>query len=191
MTVRLYIGNLPEEVDRQALEELFNSAGEVISTKVIRDRKTGKCRGFGFLTVGSEEQAEQYIQKFNGHEFGDNTLRIEIAQPRNKGENAKTEAPIKVADKVEKAHRETAEPITEGEAPAAEATPTPTPTPTKSSSGGGGGGKSSKKRNRGNRSQDRGGGSSSSGGGGGTQPDPRWASQLQRIKEQLQAAGQP
>lgn len=81
MPVRLYVGNLPEEVDRQALEKLFRSAGEVISTKVIRDRKTGKCRGFGFVTVNTEEQAQQYIEKFNGHSFGDVNLRIELAQP--------------------------------------------------------------------------------------------------------------
>lgn len=149
MTIRLYVGNLPEEVDRQALEDLFTSAGEVVSMKVIRDKKTNKCRGFGFLTVNTQEQADQYIEKFNGYAFGDTTLKIEVAQPRNKG------------DKPEGS---------EGEAPAA-AKEAPS--------------KSSKKRNR-NKPQ----GAGSAASGGASQPDPRWASQLQRIKEQLQATNQ-
>lgn len=94
MPVRLYVGNLPAEVDREALEKLFRSAGEVISTKVIRDRKTGKCRGFGFVTVSTEEQAQQYIEKFNGHSFGDVNLRIELAQPREKREGAEAKAAV-------------------------------------------------------------------------------------------------
>ncbi len=151
MTVRLYVGNLPEEVDRQALEDLFTSAGEVVSMKVIRDKKTNKCRGFGFLTVNTQEQADQYIEKFNGYSFGDTTLKIEVAQPRSKPETADDQS--------------------EGEsAPAGKEVP-----------------KSNKKRNR-NKPQGGGGGSSSS--GGATQPDPRWARQLQRIKEQLQSANQ-
>ncbi len=51
MSVRLYVGNLPEELSRQELEAVFADAGESISTKIITDRKTNKCRGFGFVTV--------------------------------------------------------------------------------------------------------------------------------------------
>ncbi|MEN9221202.1 MAG: RNA-binding protein [Thermostichus sp. BF3_bins_97] len=150
MSVRLYVGNLPEEVDRQALEELFTSAGEVISTKVIRDRKTGKCRGFGFVTVNTQEQAEQYIEKFNGHSFGDVNLRIEIAQPRDKGEEAEATAPTAAPEAKEAG---------ENRAP------------------------SKKQRNRGGKSG--GGANVTPETGGASGPDPRWASQLQRIKEQL------
>ncbi len=157
MTVRLYIGNLPEEVDRQALEDLFTAAGEVVSTKIIRDRKTGKCRGFGFLTVNTPEQADAYIEKFNGQDFEGITLKIELAQPRAKSGDGG-----------------------EGD----DALPTPKPTTAQQRSGGQGGG--GKKRNR-NRSQGSVTSTSSSTPSG---PDPRWASQLQRIKEQLQATNQ-
>jgi len=51
MSVRLYIGNLPKEVDRQELQAVFAEVGDAVTTKVIKDRKTGKCRGFGFVTV--------------------------------------------------------------------------------------------------------------------------------------------
>jgi len=71
MSVRLYIGNLPkEEVDRQELQAVLQKWG-MLFTKVIKDRKTGKCRGFGFVTVNDDEQADQIIEKFNGRLFKD------------------------------------------------------------------------------------------------------------------------
>jgi len=87
MSVRLYIGNLPkEEVDRQELQAVFAEAGDSVTTKVIKDRKTGKCRGFGFVTVNDDEQADQIIEKYNGHVFKDIPLKIEKALPRAKGQ---------------------------------------------------------------------------------------------------------
>ena len=58
MSIRLYVGNLPKELDRQELQEVFAPEGESVTTKVITDRKTGKCRGFGFVTVLIDEQAD-------------------------------------------------------------------------------------------------------------------------------------
>ncbi len=165
MTVRLYVGNLPEDVDRQALETLFTSAGEVISTKVIRDRKTGKCRGFGFLTVATPEIAETYIEKFNGSTFGEITLKIEVAQPRERGEDAGEAGPNPESSS------------------SSDSSDQPRP-----SSG-------VKRRNNRERSSGSGAGSrerssSSTAAESAAGPDPRWADQLQRIKEQLQATGQ-
>lgn len=98
MSVRLYIGNLPkEEVDRQELQAVFAEAGNSVTTKVIKDRKTGKCRGFGFVTVNNDEQADQLIEKFNGYMFKDTPLKIEKALPRSKGqeeEEQSTPSPI-------------------------------------------------------------------------------------------------
>ncbi|MEB3831050.1 RNA recognition motif domain-containing protein [Phormidium sp. CCY1219] len=96
MSIRLYVGNLPKEVDRQELQEVFAEA-EPVSTKVITDRKTGKCRGFGFVTVKNDEQADQFIEKFNGYMFQDNALKIEKALPRkkNKGGEENTPKPSK------------------------------------------------------------------------------------------------
>lgn len=88
MSIRLYIGNLPKELDRQELAAVFAEEGNSVSTKVITDRKTGKCRGFGFVTVKTDEQADQIIEKFNGYMFKENALKIEKALPRSKGKNS-------------------------------------------------------------------------------------------------------
>jgi RNA recognition motif-containing protein len=90
MSVRLYVGNLPEELSRQELEAVFADAGSPVSTKIITDRKTNKCRGFGFVTVKSDEQADEIIEKFNGFLFKDTPLKVERAQPRakDKGDEA-------------------------------------------------------------------------------------------------------
>ncbi len=86
MSIRLYVGNLPAEVDRRALETVFNESGEAVSLKVITDRKTGKCRGFAFVTVGTDELADSVIDKFNGYDFNGAVLKLEKALPRTKGE---------------------------------------------------------------------------------------------------------
>jgi RNA recognition motif-containing protein len=95
MSIRLYVGNLPKEFERQELEALFSEFDETASTKVITDRKTGKCRGFGFVTVKTDEQADALIEKFNGTLFKDTELKLEKALPRAKGseEGAPVAAP--------------------------------------------------------------------------------------------------
>ncbi|MDJ0572992.1 MAG: RNA-binding protein [Pleurocapsa sp. MO_192.B19] len=87
MSIRLYVGNLPkEEIDRDALANMFTEEGQQVSTKVIKDRKTGKCRGFAFVTVESDEVADKFIEKYNGQSFMDSSLKIEKALPRSKGD---------------------------------------------------------------------------------------------------------
>jgi RNA recognition motif-containing protein len=85
MSIRLYVGNLPKEsIEREALQEVFAEANAVVSTKVIKDRKTGKCRGFAFVTVSTDEAADEFIEKYNGQSFMDSPLKIEKANPRSK-----------------------------------------------------------------------------------------------------------
>ena len=85
MSVRLYVGNLPKEpIDRQELQAVFGDTDDSVSTKVIKDRKTGKCRGFAFVTVPSDEVADALIEKYNGQSFMDSPLKIEKALPRSK-----------------------------------------------------------------------------------------------------------
>ncbi|HEY9830385.1 MAG TPA: RNA-binding protein [Stenomitos sp.] len=92
MSVRLYVGNLPkEEVNRDELHAVFVDVGDSVSTKVIKDRKTGKCRGFAFVTVPTDEQADQIIEKFNGHMFQESALKIEKALPRSKSQQEEEE----------------------------------------------------------------------------------------------------
>ena len=86
MSIRLYVGNLPKEsVEKESLAAMFADEGQQVSTKVIKDRKTGKCRGFAFVTVPSDEMADQFIEKYNGQSFMENPLKIEKALPRSKG----------------------------------------------------------------------------------------------------------
>jgi len=106
MSVRLYVGNLPKEsVEREKLQALFADEGDTITTKVIKDRKTGKCRGFAFVTVPSDELADQFIEKYNGQSFMENPIKIEKALPRSKGgkeegeEAEGTEASVETAAK--------------------------------------------------------------------------------------------
>ena len=113
MSIRLYIGNLPKEVmERQELQEVFAEEGESVIAKLITDRKTGKCRGFGFVTVKNDEQADQIIEKYNGYQFKESPLKIEKALPRSKGKNEseKTEdepKPVsKSSSKTKKSRRE-------------------------------------------------------------------------------------
>ena len=87
MSIRLYVGNLPkEEIERDTLAAMFAEEGEEVSTKVIKDRKTGKCRGFAFVTVPTDEAADRFIEKYNGQSFMDSSIKIEKALPRSKGE---------------------------------------------------------------------------------------------------------
>ncbi len=96
MSIRLYVGNLPKDLERQELENLFvGEVGELASTKVVTDRKTGKCRGFGFVTVATDEQADQIITKFNGQMFKDSELKIEKALPKAKETSNSAETAVK------------------------------------------------------------------------------------------------
>jgi RNA recognition motif-containing protein len=82
MSVRLYVGNLPQTFDAKELEALFQNVGEGVRFKVVNDRDTGVSRGFGFANVDDQKQAEAVIEQLNGLEFGGNTLRIEISERR-------------------------------------------------------------------------------------------------------------
>jgi RNA recognition motif-containing protein len=92
MSVRLYVGNLPKEpIDRDALAAMFTESGQDVTTKVIKDRKTGKCRGFAFVTVPTDEVADEFIEKYNGQSFMESPLKIEKALPRSKTTKSKDE----------------------------------------------------------------------------------------------------
>ncbi|MBF2034931.1 MAG: RNA-binding protein [Leptolyngbyaceae cyanobacterium T60_A2020_046] len=91
MSVRIYVGNLPKEMERGELETLFSEHSEdIVSIKLISDRKTGKCRGFGFVTVKTDEQADAIVEKFSGYQLEESELKVEKALPRAK---AKGDAP--------------------------------------------------------------------------------------------------
>jgi RNA recognition motif-containing protein len=176
MSIRLYVGNLPAEIDRQALETVFNDSGDSISLKVITDRKTGKCRGFGFVTVGTEEIADSVIDKFNGYDFNGVVLKLEKALPRTKTDEKGDEVGHEDGvDLGEKAEVEDGEPAVKVSSDVA--TPTPKSNPAKRSNN------SKSKRSNGNsRSQNSTATSTST---EPHQPDPRWAQELEQLKQRL------
>jgi RNA recognition motif-containing protein len=83
MSIRLYVGNLPQSFDAKELEALFASVGEGVRFKAVNDRDTGACRGFGFANVDDQKLADTVLEQLNGREFGGNTLRIEVSERRD------------------------------------------------------------------------------------------------------------
>jgi len=83
MSVRLYFGNLPRSLEREEFEAIFTEDTEnLVSVKLISDRKTGKCRGFGFVTAKDDATADALVEKYNGFTLQTATLKVEKATPR-------------------------------------------------------------------------------------------------------------
>jgi len=81
MVRTLYVGNLPWSTKAEDLQEVFSQYGEVISSRVITDRETGRSRGFGFVEV-ADQDAEQIIAALNGTEMGGRVLTVNEAKAR-------------------------------------------------------------------------------------------------------------
>ena len=97
MSVRLYVGNLPNSFDAKELQALLDGVGEGIRFKAVNDRETGVCRGFGFVNVDSPALAEALIAQLNGREFSGQALRIEISErreTRNTGNSREERRPL-------------------------------------------------------------------------------------------------
>ena len=138
MSVRVYVGNLPKDLEREELEAVFaEHAEEIVSVKLISDRKTGKCRGFGFVTVKTDEQANAIVEKFSDYVLKESTLKIEKALPRSKGKDGE-----------EAGAPESSSPRRKGKS----------------------------NRNRSSHTETE-----------AAQPDPRWAQELEKLKEMLAA----
>jgi cold-inducible RNA-binding protein len=82
---KLYVGNLPYQTDETALQSLFAQAGNVESVSVVRDQATGRARGFAFVEMGSDEEAEAAINQVNGVELGGRALTVNEARPKTSG----------------------------------------------------------------------------------------------------------
>jgi RNA recognition motif-containing protein len=85
MARKLYVGNLPYETGEQDLQELFGSAGAVESVNVMRDMATGRARGFAFVEMATEEDAQNAIQQLNNRQFGGRNLTVNEARPKPQG----------------------------------------------------------------------------------------------------------
>ncbi len=143
MSVRLYIGNLPRDLEREDFEAVFaEDVDNIVSVKLIADRKTGKCRGFGFVTVKTDEVADALVSKYNGQTLQDTTLKVEKAMPRSKENESGNSSGNSSSSRKGSGKRNSG-----GRKPASYSSPAPES----------------------------------------TQPDPRWASDLAKLKEMLAA----
>ena len=78
---KLYVGNLPYSVRDQDLEQAFGQFGAVTSAKVMMERDTGRSKGFGFVEMGSDEEAQQAINGMNGQSLGGRSIVVNEARP--------------------------------------------------------------------------------------------------------------
>ncbi len=85
MSQKLYVGGLPYSTTQADLQSHFSAAGAVVSTQIITDKMTGKSRGFGFVEMETEEDAQKAVDMFNGQDFGGRTLTVNVARPMSEG----------------------------------------------------------------------------------------------------------
>jgi RNA recognition motif-containing protein len=82
METKLYVGNLSYDTTEEDLRTLFAQAGTVTSVDLIKDRGTGRSKGFGFVVMANQSELEKAIQMFNRYNLGDRELTVNIARPR-------------------------------------------------------------------------------------------------------------
>jgi RNA recognition motif-containing protein len=85
MGKKLYVGNLPYSVADSDLQRLFEAHGSVVSAQVIMDRDTGRSKGFGFVEMGSDSEAQAAIADMNGKEIDGRSLTVNEARPKPEG----------------------------------------------------------------------------------------------------------
>ena len=81
MATKLYVGGLPYSTQEDALREHFSQAGTVTSATIIMDKMSGRSKGFGFVEMGSDEEAQKAISMFDGQEFDGRKLTVNEARP--------------------------------------------------------------------------------------------------------------
>ena len=82
---RLYVGNLPYSTGEAELQELFSRAGTVESVRVMRDAATGRARGFAFVEMATDEEAQKAASEFNQYQMGGRALTVNEARPKPEG----------------------------------------------------------------------------------------------------------
>lgn len=82
MSTNIYVGNLSYNTSEADLENLFGEHGEVASAAVIKDRDTGRSRGFGFVEMANDDEAETAIAAINGADLDGRQLKVNVAKPR-------------------------------------------------------------------------------------------------------------
>jgi cold-inducible RNA-binding protein len=85
MGKKLYVGNLTYSITDSELQEMFQAHGTVASAQVIMDRDTGRSKGFGFVEMGSDQEAQASIAAMNGKDMGGRSLTVNEARPKESG----------------------------------------------------------------------------------------------------------
>jgi len=80
---KLFVGSLPWAVDDAKLREIFSQVGNVISAQVLKDRETGRSRGFGFVEMSTDEEATEAVEKLNGSDIEGRKIVVNEARPRD------------------------------------------------------------------------------------------------------------
>lgn len=83
MSTKLFVGSLPWSVDDEALQSAFQPHGEVVSAKVVKDRETGRSRGFGFVEMEDSTAANNAIKALNNSELNGRNIVVNEAKPRS------------------------------------------------------------------------------------------------------------
>ncbi|GJM09095.1 MAG: hypothetical protein DHS20C11_13710 [Lysobacteraceae bacterium] len=87
MGKKLYVGNLPYSVDQNSLQETFSQFGTVDSVNVIEDRDTGRSKGFGFVEMSSDSEAQKAIDEMNGTSMDGRQITVNEARPKAPRDN--------------------------------------------------------------------------------------------------------
>jgi RNA recognition motif-containing protein len=82
MDVRLYVGNLAKSTTEEELKTLFTQAGSVASVDMVKDRNSGESKGFAFVTMGQQTEADKAISMFNAYSLADRELKVNVAKPK-------------------------------------------------------------------------------------------------------------
>jgi RNA recognition motif-containing protein len=82
MDTRIYVGNLNKSTTEDEINNLFAQAGTVASVDLVKDRKTGVSKGFAFVNMPEQAEAEKAIGMFNAYSLADNELKVNVARPR-------------------------------------------------------------------------------------------------------------
>lgn len=82
MDTRIYVGNLNKSTTQEEINTLFAQAGAVTSVDLVKDKGTGKSKGFAFVNMPEQAEAEKAISMFNAYSLADNELKVNVARPR-------------------------------------------------------------------------------------------------------------
>jgi len=82
LDTRIYVGNLNKSTTQDEINTLFTQAGAVTSVDLVKDKETGMSKGFAFVTMPEQVEAEKAISMFNAYSLADNELKVNVAKPR-------------------------------------------------------------------------------------------------------------